>query len=240
MSDHDPKIIVALDFNDVELANQFINKVSPSLCRLKIGKQLFTQQGPKWVEHVINRGFDVFLDLKFHDIPNTVANACFEAAQLGVWMINVHAMGGKAMLHAAREGIARANSVSPPLLTGVTLLTSLSHNDLIELGLSGTIEEHVVRLAGLCFDAGLDGVVCSALEAPILKSLYGKAFKLVTPGIRPLQSHHQDQKRTLTPEEAILNGVDYLVIGRAITQSNDPLSELKTIQASLSLKGNKV
>lgn len=218
---HDPRIIVALDFSNAGDALQLANKLDSRLCRLKVGKELFTAAGPQLVEKLMTMGFDVFLDLKFHDIPNTVASACKAAAKLGVWMVNVHALGGRKMLTAARNAIAPGSSTR---LIAVTLLTSMDQDDLTDIGLQGQPEQIVERLARLANDCALDGVVCSALEAANLRHQIGKDFCLVTPGIRPANtSQTDDQKRVTTPRQAIANGANYLVIGRPITQSADPI-----------------
>lgn len=216
---HDPRIIVALDFPSAEDALLLAQKLQPELCRLKVGKELFTAAGPQLIEKLTHQGFEVFLDLKFHDIPNTVANACKAAANLGVWMINIHALGGRKMLMAAREAIAEGSTK----LIAVTLLTSMDQNDLTDIGLQGNPEQIVERLARLAHDCALDGVVCSALEAENLRQQFGKGFCLVTPGIRPFNNQADDQKRITTPLQAIQNGANYLVIGRPITQANNPL-----------------
>ena len=228
----DTRIIVALDLAEPDQAMQLLARLNPSLCRIKIGKELFTRSGPALVEKVTSSGFAVFLDLKFHDIPNTVAKACKAAAELGVWMINVHALGGRKMLEAASDAVA--NSATRPLLVGVTLLTSLDARDLREIGISSTVEEQVVRLASLAQQSGLDGVVCSAWEARSLRARFGPDFCLVTPGIRPAGAMSQDQARTMTPAEALQAGADYLVIGRPVTQASDPLAALQAIQTEIS------
>ncbi|MGQ5521938.1 orotidine-5'-phosphate decarboxylase [Chitinimonas sp. PSY-7] len=227
---NDPKILVALDYHEVAPALAFADKVSPAFCRLKVGKELFTAAGPQLVEQLVGRGFDVFLDLKFHDIPNTVAQAVRSAARLGVWMVNVHASGGRAMMLAARDAID--NEAHKPLLIAVTVLTSMDAKELAELGLPEPAVQ-VSLLARLAKDCRMDGVVCSAQEATILKQLCGPDFKLVTPGIRPAGSTAGDQSRIMTPEAATAAGADYLVIGRPITQSDDPIGTLKAINASL-------
>lgn len=227
---HDPKILVALDFQDAAAALAFAERVSPSQCRLKVGKELFTVAGPQLVEQLVARGFDVFLDLKFHDIPNTVAQAVKAAARLGVWMVNVHASGGRKMMEAAR--VALQDEPRKPLLIAVTVLTSMDGAQLAELGLPEPAVQ-VPLLARLALDCGMDGVVCSAQEAVVLKKLCGADFKLVTPGIRPAGVDAGDQSRIMTPEAAMAAGADYLVIGRPITQSADPLATLQTINASL-------
>lgn len=226
-----PRIIVPLDFPDRDSALQCVQQLSPEYCRLKVGKELFTSSGPALVEELVGRGFDIFLDLKFHDIPNTVAKACSAAASLGVWMLNVHASGGKAMLAAAREAIGKESH--QPLLIGVTVLTSMSSEDLSEVGIQSSPVEQVTRLAGLCKQAALDGIVCSAQEASALRLEFGSEFMLVTPGIRPAGANKGDQKRVMSPAEAIAAGSDYLVIGRPITQAEDPLQALLAIQTEI-------
>jgi len=226
------RIIVPLDFNTVEQALELVEKLQPDLCRLKVGKELFTKAGPVLVEKLIDKGFDIFLDLKFYDIPTTVAKACAVAADLGVWMVNVHASGGSEMMSLAREEIEKKSQ--RPLLIGVTILTSMNQEALTELGIQCSVEEQVMRLAQLTSDAGLDGVVCSAHEVKMLRDNLGEKFKLVTPGIRPGGSNKDDQKRVMTPEQAINAGSDYLVIGRPITQAADPDQALKDISEEIS------
>jgi orotidine-5'-phosphate decarboxylase len=225
------RVIVPLDVPDMESALGLAARLDPKLCRVKVGKELFTASGPEVVERLHDRGFEVFLDLKFHDIPNTVAGACRAAARLGVWMLNVHASGGEAMMRAAREAVAGVPH--PPLMIGVTILTSLGDADLARIGFSGTAEENVVRLARLTRAAGLDGVVSSAREAPALRRAIGADFVLVTPGIRLPGSDKGDQARVVTPVEAMRLGANYLVIGRSITHSPDPAATLETIRKSL-------
>lgn len=226
-----PRVIVALDFPDARAALDLARRLDPARCRVKVGKELFTAAGPALVEALRERGFEIFLDLKFHDIPNTVASACRAAAALGVWMINVHALGGRAMLHAARDAIE--GMPQRPLLTAVTVLTSLSAPDLPEIGLSGTPEENVLRLAGLAQAAGLDGVVCSAQEARALRAALGEGFVLVTPGIRMADDAAGDQSRVVTPRAAIEAGATYLVVGRPVTRAVDPATALARILADL-------
>ncbi len=226
-----PRIIVALDFADHRQAIAFARRVSPRDCRLKVGKELFTGAGPALVEELAGLGFDVFLDLKYHDIPNTVGRAATAAANLGVWMLNVHALGGKAMMRAAREGIEAASR--HPLLIAVTILTSLSSDDLQDLGIATPLPQLVEKLALDAVDCGLDGVVCSALEARALRARLGEAALLVTPGIRPEWAASDDQRRILTPRQALEAGASYLVIGRPITQHEDPPEALRLINASL-------
>jgi len=233
----DPKVIVALDFANPMHAVALADRLDPAACALKVGKELFVIAGPEPVRWMIERGFNVFLDLKFHDIPNTVAQACAAATKLGVWMLNVHAAGGRAMLSAAREAVtntAAERGRVPPLLIAVTVLTSLADVDLRETGVSGTATQQALGLARLAATCGLDGVVCSAVEAPALRAAQGAGFKLVTPGIRPAGSSRDDQARIITPEAAVANGADYLVIGRPITQAADPVAALAAINASLS------
>lgn len=226
---HDPRVIVALDYPSADEALALSNKLDPSQCRVKVGKELFTRAGPGLVEHLQGQGFDVFLDLKFHDIPNTTAQACRAAAELGVWMVNVHALGGRRMMEAAREAIENASH--QPLLIAVTILTSLDGEELREIGLGGSPEENVVRLARLAESAGLDGVVCSPREVTALRASVADSFKLVTPGVRPIGAAVGDQKRITTPEDAIRLGASYLVVGRPITQADDPPAALANINS---------
>lgn len=227
----DPKIIVALDYSAADPALEFADRVQPSLCRLKVGKELFTAAGPGLIEQLHRRGFEVFLDLKFHDIPNTTAQACKAAAALGVWMVNVHASGGRRMMEAAREGLA--NFAKPPKLIAVTVLTSMTQADLAEAGVNATAAEQVSRLAGLAQASGLDGVVCSAQEVELLRRQFGEEFCLVTPGIRPAQASLDDQSRVMTPRAAMQAGSSYLVIGRPITQAAHPLQALQDINSEI-------
>ncbi|GAB1081308.1 orotidine-5'-phosphate decarboxylase [Shewanella algae] len=225
-------IVVALDFDNKFKALQLVDKLDPSMCRLKVGKEMFTLFGPQLVKEIHDRGFDLFLDLKFHDIPNTVAKAVTAAAEMGVWMVNVHASGGLAMMEAARRALLPYGD-NAPLLIAVTVLTSMSDDELKLIGVAGSAEDQVRRLARLTQKAGLDGVVCSARESSMLKAELGADFKLVTPGIRPAGSDADDQKRIMTPAEAMAAGSDYLVIGRPITQAADPLATLQAIHQSL-------
>lgn len=227
----DPKIIVALDYSDAGSALQLADRLDPSLCRLKVGKELFTAAGPNLVETLTGRGFEIFLDLKFHDIPNTVAQACKVAAGLGVWMVNVHALGGRKMLVAAREAIE--NSSQKPKLIAVTILTSMGQSDLADLGMESAPADMVLRLSTMVKDTGLDGVVCSAQESALLRTKFGKDFCLVTPGIRPATVATDDQSRVMTPRAAIQGGSSYLVIGRPITQAPDPLKALQDINKEI-------
>ena len=226
------RIIVALDYPSADAALQLVGQLSPELCRLKVGKELFTRAGPQLVESLAGQGFDVFLDLKFHDIPNTVASACHAAADLGVWMLNVHALGGARMLEAAREGVSRAGH--SPLLIAVTILTSMDETDLAGVGLAGSPLDNVLRLAALTQQSGLDGIVCSSREVTPLRAELNRDFKLVTPGIRPAGSQADDQRRIMTPADAVTNGSDFLVIGRPVTQAEDPVGVLRTINSELS------
>jgi len=225
ITDSDSKIIVALDYSNEEQALEFVNKVTPDLCKLKIGKELFTTAGPRFVEKIVEKNFDVFLDLKFHDIPNTVMKACNAASELGVWMVNVHALGGKTMMQAAKEGVSN----SPTKLIAVTILTSMGQEDLSQIGIQSPVQDQVVNLASLANEAGLDGVVCSAKEVIVLRQQLNKEFLLVTPGIRPKGNESSDQKRVMTPAEAMNAGSSYLVIGRPITQSDSPIATLESI-----------
>lgn len=227
----DPKVIVALDYADPASALAFVEKVTPETCKLKVGKELFTRAGPALVEQLVARQFDVFLDLKFHDIPNTVERACYAAAELGVWMLNVHAMGGREMLVAAKSGVMKSGQ--QPLLIAVTVLTSLNEAALAEIGVDGSVEQQVLRLATLTQEAGLDGVVCSAREVVTLREHLRDEMLLVTPGIRPVDTDAGDQQRTMTPEQAVAAGSSYLVIGRPITQAPDPIAVLNKINHSL-------
>lgn len=227
----DPRVIVALDFPQAAAALALVEQLEAGQCRLKVGKELFTRGGPALVEDLQARGFEVFLDLKFHDIPNTVAKACRAAADLGVWMVNVHALGGRKMMEAAREAIATAPH--QPRLIAVTILTSMGEADLAEVGLSGTAEENVARLASLAKRAGMDGVVCSPREVVPLRESLGEDFLLVTPGVRPTGSSLDDQNRVATPEAALASGASHLVIGRPITQAASPLAALADINRAI-------
>jgi len=231
MNTHNPKIIVALDYPQASSALALAAQLDPQLCRLKVGKELFTSAGPRLVEQLVDRGYGVFLDLKFHDIPNTVAKACQAASRLGVWMLNVHATGGRAMMQAARSGVDQSGR--NPLLIAVTILTSMDQTVLEEIGFSGSIEQTVLRLAGLAQESGLDGVVCSAQETPDLRKSLGPDFCLVTPGIRPAGASSDDQSRIATPAEALNQGSSYLVIGRPITQAENPLQALQNISQEI-------
>ena len=224
----DPKIIVALDFPGAAPALALAHRLSPELCRLKVGKELFTATGPSLLEQLMKSGFEIFLDLKFHDIPNTTAQACKAAASLGVWMINVHALGGRKMLEAARTAV-----LGNAKLIAVTLLTSMNQKDLADLGINEAPQEMVLRLARLAQDCGLDGVVCSALETELLRKQCGNQFCLVTPGIRPPDASLDDQSRVMTPEAALRSGSSYLVIGRPITKAADPLQALLDINQQI-------
>lgn len=224
---HDPKIIVALDYADADSALKLVEQLDPALCRLKIGKELFTAAGPKLVEQLVQANFGVFLDLKFHDIPNTVAKACAAASQLGVWMLNVHASGGLEMMQAAKQAVQSSDHA--PILIAVTVLTSMNQQTLNQIGIHTDLATHVQHLAKLTQQAGLDGVVCSALEASMLRHALGNDFYLVTPGIRPANVNQDDQSRVVTPADALKNGASYLVIGRPITKASNPLKALETI-----------
>ena len=227
------QIIVALDYPSAEEAVRFVEQVQPAECRLKVGVELFTAAGPSFVEKLVKLGFDVFLDLKFYDIPNTVARACHAAAHLGVWMLNVHTLGGARMLTAAREVVGIPEN--RPKLIGVTLLTSYSQKDVEQVGLHGSLDETVGSLAQLAHDAGLDGVVCSPRETAGLCRRFGEKFVLVTPGVRPADANSDDQVRTLTPREALGRGAHYLVVGRPITRAPDPRVALDAINREIDI-----
>jgi len=227
----DPRVIVALDFPTAQAALECAARLAPQACRVKIGNELFTAAGPALVETLLKRGFDIFLDLKFHDIPNTVAGACKAAAALGVWMLNVHALGGRAMLDAARDAVAA--STRPPLLVAVTLLTSMAARDLRDAGIAGDTAAAALKLAKLAQASGLDGVVCSAQEVALVRRECGAKFLLVTPGIRPRDTAANDQRRIMTPAEAIAAGSNYLVVGRPITQAADPAAALAAINREI-------
>ena len=232
MNTKDPRIIVALDFPDTGPAFDLLSQIDPGQCRVKIGKEMFTRAGPAFVEKVTAQGFQVFLDLKYHDIPNTVAAACAAAADLGVWMLNVHASGGRKMMTAAAERLA-ALPGDRPLLIAVTILTSLAQEDIAEIGYPGTPAQNVSRLAALAEHSGLDGVVCSPLEVGALRAERGAGFRLVTPGVRPAGASTDDQKRIMTPGDAIRAGASYLVVGRPVTAAADPLASLQAINAEV-------
>ncbi|WP_421134582.1 orotidine-5'-phosphate decarboxylase [Alteromonas sp. A079] len=226
------QVIVALDYDNKENALAFVEQLSPSLCKLKVGKEMFTLFGPEFVKALVAKGFDVFLDLKFHDIPNTVAKACKAAAELGVWMVNVHASGGVPMMKAAKEAIASSAHPETKLIA-VTVLTSMDEAQLRDVIDGVTPEQQVLRLAELTKKAGLDGIVCSAQEAEVLRSSFSSEFLLVTPGIRPVGSDAGDQKRVMTPTQAIDSGVSYLVMGRPITQADDPVAVLNSVNGEI-------
>lgn len=227
----DNRVVIALDYTNEEDVLEIVGQLDAQSCRLKVGKELFTYCGPQLVEKLVDHGFDVFLDLKYHDIPNTVAGAVRASAELGVWMVNVHASGGFAMMKAASEALKAFEK--PPLLIAVTVLTSTAQSDLDQLAISGAIEDRVLHYAKLAKEAGLDGVVCSAQEAKRLKAELGEDFLLVTPGIRPLGSSAGDQHRIVTPAKAIADGSDYLVVGRPITQAANPLQVLREINTEV-------
>ena len=227
----DPKVIVALDYPTESAALQLVDQLEPALCRLKVGKEMFTLLGPAFVEKIQTKGFDVFLDLKYHDIPNTVAKACKTAADLGVWMLNVHASGGRRMMEAAADALA--NHQQRPYLIAVTVLTSMSQQDLVELGINETPADQALKLARLTQTSGLDGVVCSAQEAGVMRKNFADNFILVSPGIRPAGSKADDQRRIMTPSEALEAGSNYLVIGRPVTQAENPLKSLQAINSEI-------
>lgn len=227
----DPRIIVALDFPDAKGALELAGRLDPGMCRVKVGKELYTAAGPSLVDKLQASGFGVFLDLKYHDIPSTVAAACAAASKLGVWMIDVHALGGRAMMEAARAALAKSGK--RPRLVAVTLLTSMGASDMAEVGLGDSPQAAVLRFAQLAQASGLDGVVCSAREAAAVRRQCGTSFLLVTPGIRPADAGQDDQSRIARPREAIASGADYLVIGRPVTRAADPLAALSAINAEI-------
>ena len=224
------RIIIPLDM-EYTSAVSIADKLDPNICRLKVGNQLFTSSGPKIVKTLHDKGFEIFLDLKFHDIPNTVYESVRSAANLGVWMINVHASGGSKMLDASKKALEGFDK--PPLLVGVTILTSISEEILTEIGFNN-LDKQVMRLTKLAQRSGLDGVVCAASDASKVKQTCGESFLTVTPGIRPKDADLNDQSRTSTPKEAIANGSDFLVIGRPITGSEDPTNALEKIYKEVS------
>lgn len=226
------RVIVALDYADQQDALAMAERLDPNRCRVKVGKELFTRSGPAVVEALHSKGFEVFLDLKFHDIPNTTAKAVRAAAEMGVWMVNVHASGGRRMMETAREELEQVNG-SNTLLIAVTVLTSMEQADLADIGLNIEPLEHVKRLAQLTERSGLHGVVCSAQEVAPLRETIGKDFKLVTPGIRPADAEVGDQKRIMTPADALIAGSDYLVIGRPITRAASPVEALQRIETEV-------
>ena len=228
----DSKIIVALDYETEKDALNLVDQIDPSLCHLKVGKEMFTTLGTDFVKQLHSRNFDVFLDLKFHDIPNTVARAVRSAADLGVWMVDLHASGGLRMMEEAKK-ILEPYGKDAPLLIGVTVLTSMEDLDLLQIGINASPMEQVIRLAHLTQRAGLDGVVCSPQEVEILRKNLGQNFKLITPGIRPVGSEFGDQRRVMTPTAAVKSGSDYLVIGRPITQAENPAEVLRSINHSI-------
>ena len=231
-----PRIVVAMDYDNAASCMAMAQRLDPSLCRLKVGKELFTAAGPQVVDALMSLGFDVFLDLKFHDIPNTTAKAVKAAASLGVWMVNVHASGGERMMLAAREQLDKVQGPSP-LLIAVTVLTSMERQDLMGVGLNVEPQQQVLNLAELTRQSGLDGVVCSAQEVSMLRAAQGSEFTLVTPGIRPAGSAADDQRRIVTPADAVALGSSYLVIGRPITQAQDPVAKCQQIIAEIAQSG---
>ena len=231
MIDEKGPLIVALDVDSVDEAVELARLLDPEKCRVKVGKQLFTREGPGVLDALRNLGFDIFLDLKFHDIPNTVAKACVAAAEQGVWMVNVHASGGSRMMAAAREALSLVPN--PPKLIAVTVLTSMGPEDLAETGSADAPMERVVLLADLAKAAGMDGVVCSAQEAKLLRSRLGAEFDLVTPGIRLPEDNVGDQRRVLSPKDALIAGANYLVVGRPITAAANPADALQRVLSSI-------
>jgi len=230
-----PDILVALDYRHADVALSLVDRLDPSLCGLKVGKELFTAAGPALVKELVRRDFAVFLDLKFHDIPNTVSGAVAAAADLGVWMLNVHASGGTNMMEAARKSL-ESFGAQRPLITAVTVLTSFSDENLRAMGIDRSLQEQVSALALMAEHSGMDGVVCSAHEAVALKNQRREGFLLVTPGIRLESNPRDDQQRIVTPRQAVQRGADYLVIGRPVTQSPDPMQTLRLIKKDISYK----
>jgi len=228
-------VIVALDYPNMPDALAMAKRLDPSKCRLKVGKELFTAAGPAVLDLLHSLGFEVFLDLKFHDIPNTVAKAVATAAKAGVWMVNIHASGGRRMMEASADILANQSGAHKPLLIAVTVLTSMDQSDLVEIGIDLTPEQHVQRLATLAKSSGMDGVVCSAQEAAMLNESLGEEFILVTPGIRPENTAQGDQKRIMTPQDAMQAGSHYLVMGRPITQAQNPISVLESVNKTLKI-----
>ncbi len=226
------RIVVALDYPSMDQALAMASRLDPTLCRVKVGKELFTRSGPAVIDALHRLGFEVFLDLKFHDIPNTTAKAVVAAAEMGVWMVNVHASGGRKMMEAARNQLDKLTGPKP-LLIAVTVLTSMLAEDLQQMGVHEEPEIQVQRLARLAQQSGMDGVVCSAQEARLLKRQLGEGFQLVTPGIRPAGAEVGDQQRIMTPAQAVLEGSDYLVVGRPITQAADPIIALQQVLTEL-------
>ncbi|MEX2367833.1 MAG: orotidine-5'-phosphate decarboxylase [Pseudohongiellaceae bacterium] len=233
MSDQNSRLIVVLDYPDMDSALTMAKSLDPALCRVKVGKELFTRAGPQVLEALRSLGFDIFLDLKYHDIPNTVAQAVQAAAEAGVWMVNVHASGGPRMMASARNMLDRFSAELRPLLIAVTVLTSMDQQELNTLGIPGSLEDQVIRLAKLARESGMDGVVCSALEAGKIKQACGSGFVTVTPGIRPAGTAANDQARIMTPSEAVRSGADYLVVGRPITEADNPMKVVKKILAEI-------
>jgi orotidine-5'-phosphate decarboxylase len=229
--EYGPRIIVAFDYPDAVSAWRLLDQLDANMCRVKIGKEMFTRLGPDFVRQVIAKGFDVFLDLKYHDIPNTVAAACEAAADMGVWMVNLHAGGGRKMMHTAMQRLQQRSE--RPKLIAVTILTSLSDAEIAEIGYVGSAQDNVARLAGLAADSGLDGVVCSPREASMLRQQQNDGFLLVTPGVRPANAALNDQTRVMTPSDAITAGANYLVVGRPITAADDPLAALNAINQEI-------
>ena len=219
-------IIVALDM-DPKSALELVNELDPNDCKVKVGSQLFTSGGPEIIKKLKDSGFDIFLDLKFHDIPNTVKKAIEASIELGVWMLNVHALGSKEMLRTASQ-VIKQSSIKP-FLIGVTVLTSLDDKSLKLVGFNKFVDDQVLLLAELCKQEGLDGVVCSPKEVGILRKKLGNDFLLVTPGIRSNEMNKRDQKRTSSVELALQNGANYVVIGREITLDADPKGKLRQI-----------
>ncbi|KTD36207.1 orotidine 5`-phosphate decarboxylase [Legionella nautarum] len=226
------KLIVALDFANQRDALNLVEKLNPDQCAIKVGSEMFTLFGADFVRNLVDKGFKIFLDLKFHDIPNTVAHACKACAELGVWMINVHASGGLKMMQAAKKAIEPYGE-KRPLLIAVTLLTSMGANDLPAIGCNASLDEQVKRLANLAHEAELDGVVCSAFEVPMIKKAFGPTFLTITPGIRLPGDQANDQTRIMTPAQALELGSDFLVVGRSITSAPEPTTVVQDLLSTI-------
>ncbi len=236
MIDRAVGVFCALDTKDLDTALDWAQRLQGEVYGLKLGLEFFNAQGPQGVAAIVATGMPLFLDLKFHDIPNTVAQAVAAVTPLAPFMLNVHAAGGAAMMKAARdaaEDAARSNNVPRPLVIGVTVLTSLDNDDLEATGVVGTPADQALRLARLARDCGLDGIVCSAHEIDSIRAAVGPDFKLVVPGIRPAGADVTDQKRVMTPPDAARAGADFLVIGRPVTQADDPVQAARDIAASM-------
>ncbi|QIQ41605.1 MAG: orotidine-5'-phosphate decarboxylase [Buchnera aphidicola (Aphis urticata)] len=226
-----PKIIIALDFNDKKDAMKLVDLLNPDVFYLKIGKEMFTMLGKKFIHELHQLGFNIFLDLKFHDIPNTVFNATKAAADMGIWMLSIHASGGKKMLTSAKKALQSFKT--RPLLIGVTVLTSFTRTDLKDIGIQIPLQDYILILSKLSSDCGLDGVVCPGKEAEKIKLLCGNKCKIITPGIRCVNDSTFDQNQIITPKQAKKFPIDYIVVGRSITSSKNPIKKLNFIIQSM-------